>query len=455
MNAGTIRGTRSLLIFGIDLISIVAIFSGTYYLRLSTLPDYSSLDLWLITVTFIFVLFISGTYFRERSTKLPSLPIRTFLICIVSGIVCIAWLYLLGPSKFTEYFGRGILPVATILCGISTTWTRFVINRLYHRQERGSELLYIGHSESGDAFLNELKHHSEVRSVTVSTDKKELNANFEQCSLDATDTCELLTTANWKSVIIDPSRQINNKETDHLVSLRLTGIPILSLADFYEKFWFMIPVHDISDDWFLRSQGFSMLGDPISMRVKRLIDLILSSLLLLLSAPLILLCGILVKLTSKGPMLFSQTRVGLNNNPFTIYKIRTMSKDAEAQGAQWAAENDPRITRFGNFLRATRIDELPQCWNVLKGDMSFVGPRPERPEFTSGLAEQIPYYDLRHIIKPGLTGWAQVNYTYGSSTKDALRKLQFDLYYIKNYSLLLDLNILLRTIRVTLMRAGR
>ena len=132
-----------------------------------------------------------------------------------------------------------------------------------------------------------------------------------------------------------------------------------------------------------------------------------------------------------------------------------MSKDAEAQGAQWAAENDPRITRFGNFLRATRIDELPQCWNVLKGDMSFVGPRPERPEFTSGLAEQIPYYDLRHIIKPGLTGWAQVNYTYGSSTKDALRKLQFDLYYIKNYSLLLDLNILLRTIRVTLMRAGR
>ena len=165
--------------------------------------------------------------------------------------------------------------------------------------------------------------------------------------------------------------------------------------------------------------------------------------------------ALVIKLSSRGPVFFSQTRVGFKGRAFTLYKFRTMHNNAEKQGAQWARDNDPRVLPIGHFLRKSRIDELPQCWNIFKGDMSIIGPRPERPEFTSELTNDIPYYDLRHIIKPGLTGWAQVNYPYGASTEDALRKLQYDLYYIKNYSLFLDLNIMLRTLITVFQRSGR
>ena len=454
MNVGTIRGIRSFLIFTLDLIAIIAIFSTIYYVRLSQLPNYYSFDLWIITLTFISVLFVSGTYFRERGTKLPSLPIRTFLICTVAGTICIVWLYLLGPSYFTKYFGRGILPVATVLCGFSATLIRFAINRLYHHQEEGSELLYLGYSDSGAAFLKELENHSEVRSITIAT-QSDVEENFDRYSLDRNEVNNLLLGCNWQCVIIDPSHNITKKETDNLVSLRLRGTPILSLVEFYEKFWFMIPVHDIGDDWFLHSQGFSMLGSPISLRVKRIIDLILSSILLAASAPIVLFLCLLVKLTSKGPMFFTQTRVGLKSELFTIYKLRTMHENAEASGAQWAEDNDPRVTPVGNFLRKSRLDELPQFWNVMKGNMSFVGPRPERPEFTHQLTDQIPYYDLRHLVKPGITGWAQVIFPYGASVEDSLRKLQYELFYIKNQSLTLDLNIMLRTLITVFQRAGR
>lgn len=454
MGKGSIRKTRSLLILCFDLASIIVIFSGIYYLRLNKFPDYSSLDLWLITATFIGILFLSGTYFKERSTTLPSLPIRTFLVCLVAGLICVIWLYLLGPSKFTEYFGRGILTSATIVCGVFTTLIRFIINRIYHKQEQGSELLYLGYSKSGDLFLEELKNHSEVRSITVASKKKIKSAfDFVKNTQDQLKT--ILRTTQWQSVIIDPAHTVDETETDQLVALRLSGTPILSLADFYEKFWFMVPVHDIGNDWFLRSQGFSMLDNPISRRVKRIFDIVISLPLLIISLPIVIICGVIIKLSSKGSVFFKQTRVGLRGELFTIYKLRTMRNDAEKDGAQWAQTNDPRITPFGNFLRTTRLDELPQCINVLNGSMSFVGPRPERPEFTKELTEKIPYYELRHLVKPGITGWAQVIFPYGASVEDSLKKLQYELYYIKNQSLLLDLNIMLRTLITVFQRGGR
>ena len=199
-----------------------------------------------------------------------------------------------------------------------------------------------------------------------------------------------------------------------------------------------------------------MLHSTVSTRLKRVLDITLASFLLIFTLPICLLTIIIIKLVSpRGPALFAQTRVGLNGKNFVLHKFRTMKPGSEENGAQWAKTNDDRIIFFGRFLRKTRIDELPQCWNILLGDMSLIGPRPERPEFTSNLALDIPYYDLRHVVKPGLTGWAQVCYPYGASTEDSLKKLQFDLYYIKNYSLMLDLNILLRTVFVTVRRQGR
>jgi len=175
---------------------------------------------------------------------------------------------------------------------------------------------------------------------------------------------------------------------------------------------------------------------------------------LALTFPIIILFALLVKLDSKGPAFFRQTRVGLYGEPFTVVKLRSMRTDAEKDGAKWAEENDPRITRLGRFIRKVRIDELPQTWSVLKGEMSFVGPRPEVPSFVESLEEEIPFYGERHMVKPGITGWAQINYPYGASVEDSRCKLEYDLYYAKNYTPFLDFVILLQTLRVILWPEG-
>jgi exopolysaccharide biosynthesis polyprenyl glycosylphosphotransferase len=188
---------------------------------------------------------------------------------------------------------------------------------------------------------------------------------------------------------------------------------------------------------------------------KRLFDICASLLLLAFTAPFIVLFAILIKLESRGPAFYRQIRVGLFGQNFSILKLRSMRQDAEVDGkAVWASEDDPRITRIGRFIRKVRIDELPQAWSVLRGDMSFVGPRPERPEFVEELETQMRYYAERHMVKPGITGWAQINYPYGASIEDARHKLEYDLYYAKNYTPFLDVLILLQTIRVVLWPEG-
>ena len=459
MSIGNIRHVRSSIIVCLDILAALAIFSTIYYLRLKELPNYQSINLWLIVFTFILTLFLSGTYFRQRSSDLPALPIRTFFVCLLGGAVCILWVYLLGPNAFNKYFGRGVLPFGTVFLGIVATGTRFAINRLYHIQEKGISLLYLGYSKSAAAFLQELSVHAEVRSITIASDKKEAAENSQKIlgrvKIMPLKSANKLLEKNWSTIIIDPEHQPDSKTTNKLIRTRLTGTPILSLADYYEKNWFMVPVQHIKDEWFIQTQGFSMRPNAVSQRIKRAIDVFLAFVLLICASPIILLCCVLIKLSSRGPVFFSQERVGMQGKAFVIHKLRTMKANAEPNGAQWAKSNDPRITFVGNFLRKSRLDELPQCWNVLKGEMSFVGPRPERPEFTQKLSKVIPYYDLRHMVKPGITGWAQVIFPYGASEKDALKKLQYELFYIKNRSLLLDLNIMIRTSFTVFQRGGR
>jgi exopolysaccharide biosynthesis polyprenyl glycosylphosphotransferase len=189
--------------------------------------------------------------------------------------------------------------------------------------------------------------------------------------------------------------------------------------------------------------------------VKRTFDIVVSAALLVVAAPVIALASLLIALEGGGPIIYRQDRIGYRGQRFTVYKLRSMSKDAEKDGKPaWAGKNDARVTRVGRWIRRARIDELPQLLNVLKGEMSFVGPRPERPEFVAMLTEQIPYYAVRHSVKPGLTGWAQVRYSYGATVEQSVRKLEYDLYYVKNHTLLLDLVILLETVRVVLLGEG-
>ncbi len=239
-----------------------------------------------------------------------------------------------------------------------------------------------------------------------------------------------------------------------LLRIKTTGVHVNDLSTFLERETGRVDLDSVNPSWLIFSDGFSS-GQRISSFIKRIFDIVASLILLTLSAPLIIIFGILVKLESKGPAFYRQARIGLYGQSFDIIKLRSMRQDAEIEGkAIWASKDDPRITMIGRFIRMTRIDELPQTWSVLKGEMSFVGPRPERPEFVSELEEKIKYYAERHMVKPGITGWAQVNYPYGASIDDSRQKLEYDLYYAKNYTPFLDLLILLQTVRVILWPEG-
>ncbi|MBT6691334.1 sugar transferase [Candidatus Parcubacteria bacterium] len=221
-------------------------------------------------------------------------------------------------------------------------------------------------------------------------------------------------------------------------------IQYFNLTDFYEKLTGKVPVTSLERNWFL--ENFTQKNEQWFAIVKRVIDIFFASLFGLISLLFIPIIAILIKTGSKGPLIYKQKRVGLNGKIFTVYKFRSMVQDAEKSGAQWASKNDARVTGIGKFIRKARIDEIPQFWNIVKGNMSFVGPRPERPEFVDQLKEKISFYNERHLVKPGLSGWAQINFPYGSSVEDALEKLQYDLFYIKNRSIALDISIILKTI---------
>lgn len=262
---------------------------------------------------------------------------------------------------------------------------------------------------------------------------------------------EIASREGVQCIVVAMSERRGGLPVDQLLACRLQGIRIEDGVAFYEKVGKKIPLAGLNPSYLIFNGGFRW---P-SRAAKRSLDLLLSIVGFLLTSPLFVVLPILIKLTSPGPVFYRQERIGLNGRRFMILKFRSMSEDAELPGqAMWAKERDPRITAIGRFMRQFRIDELPQMLNVLKGDMSFVGPRPERPEFIAALCREIPYYALRLSVKPGITGWAQVMFRYGATVEDAAEKLQYDLYYIKHMSLALDSRIVLKTIRTVLFKSG-
>ena len=239
-----------------------------------------------------------------------------------------------------------------------------------------------------------------------------------------------------------------------LIDCKLRGVAVEKAASFHERLTGKLWVKRLSADWWIYSDGFQ--PSRVYLWRKRVLDIVCATLMILVTAPLLLLIAIGIKLESEGPAIFSQERTGLHGSKFTLYKFRSMKLDAESRsGPTWAAEFDDRVTRFGKLLRKFRLDEIPQAFNVLRGDMSFAGPRPERPFFVDMLRERIPYYGLRHYVKPGITGWAQVTYPYGASVEDAIEKLQYDLYYIKHMSFRQDVLVLLKTVKMVVFGKGR
>ncbi len=253
-------------------------------------------------------------------------------------------------------------------------------------------------------------------------------------------------------IIVAMDAQRGELPVQELLNMRFRGIAIEEVGNLRERLSGKIPIEGLRPSHFLYSEGFRIR--PSQQLTRQIVSIVAAAIGLVLFLPFFPFVALAVKLTSKGPLFFGQTRVGVAGRHFKVWKFRSMTTDAEAQGAKWAVKNDPRVTPIGGFMRKTRIDEIPQLWNVLQGDMGFVGPRPERPEFVPWLTEQLPFYGLRNLIRPGLTGWAQVRYGYGATLEESREKLEYDLYYVKHMSLGLDLLIMFETIKIILRRRG-
>jgi exopolysaccharide biosynthesis polyprenyl glycosylphosphotransferase len=255
-------------------------------------------------------------------------------------------------------------------------------------------------------------------------------------------------------VVLGPSVALDPAAARLLIDARFSGITVLDLPSMFQLLSGKLPLEHLDAEWLLRAHGFQFFESTMAVKAKRLSDLALAAVFMVLSSPLWPLLALGIKISSRGPVFYTQERVGQNERVFRLVKFRTMATNSETDGPVWASRDDGRVFFFGRLLRLFRLDELPQLINILKGDMSFVGPRPERPVFVTELKLSIPYYSLRSAIRPGLTGWAQVNYSYGASATDALEKLKYDLHYIQHLSLLFDLQIVLRTFRTVLGRQG-
>lgn len=313
--------------------------------------------------------------------------------------------------------------------------------------KRASRLRRLSEHRASDWFLP-------VAFVRTGGDPHMMDASVRQLgeSRDRTSLAKIATELRAKEIVLamDDRRDL---PADQLLECKLSGIGVIDYVAFIERETGRIDLDALHPSWFILSDGFRM--GPLSESVKRGFDLTISVLLLIAFLPVMIITAIAIMLESEGPLLFRQERVGLRGCTFTLLKFRSMRVDAEREGGpQWAQRNDPRVTRIGAFIRLVRIDELPQLWNVIRGDMSFIGPRPERPYFVEHLSQSIPFYNERHSVRPGITGWAQVNYRYGASIEDARQKLSYDLYYLKNRDLFLDLIILMQTVRVIVWPEG-
>ena len=411
-----------------------------------------------VIATTVVALYGMNVYSLDKQISNTQLAARTLIAVALSGGIIAAVLYVTKATETSELFYRGTLPLSLAIFAIWTTAVRYLIIRLVRRFVRERMWLVIGEGPRSQILKDSQAHMVDGVSLEFlsgkESDLEKIELHYYDGIMKVKNPPGILYSEPISGLVLANDWPLPDSFVSQMMTVRLKGVPILDLADFYEQFLLRVPVTQLKDQWFALSQGFSLLHRDIEWKIKRLLDMVISAIGLIVLFPLIVLIGILVKITSQGPVFYSQTRCGHHGIPFRLHKFRTMVVDAERNGAQWAQPDDPRVTPMGRFLRRARFDELPQMWNVLIGKMSFIGPRPERPDFIEDLEREIPYYKLRHLVKPGITGWAQIFYPYGASVEDAKNKLEFDLYYIKNYSLALDLYILLATIRVMLSRSG-
>ena len=392
-----------------------------------------------------------GVYGAEALRSMRYAVAR-LLVAVSLGIIALSFVDFIFPGLD---FWRSTLAYAMFLSIVALIFNRLVIGGILGAGAFRRRVLVLGagpraqrlrllseRPESGFVIVGYVAMHDGQAAVEEAIARGAIH-----------DLTRFVSNLGASEVVLALEERRNALPLKDLLRIKTAGVHVNDFSSFMERETGRVDLDTLNPSWLIFSDGFSS-GRMVSSFAKRLFDIAASSLLLLLTFPLILFFAVLVKIDSRGPAFFRQERVGLYGQPFDLVKLRSMCNDAEKDGAKWAQTNDPRVTRVGRFIRKVRIDELPQAWSVLKGQMSFVGPRPERPQFVTDLEDQLPYYAERHMVKPGITGWAQINYPYGASIADARHKLEYDLYYAKNYTPFLDLLILLQTLRVVLWPEG-
>lgn len=401
-------------------------------------------------------------YYTDLYSIDSTFPGRDWVLRLITGlgITCL----LLGALSqvMPRPAWREISLTSMLLIGVGLFVWRIEFTNILKRRTICGKILIVGTQSIGQIIAEELHRTRHlamdvVGFVGFQAGQMQLSyGNPTKVTLPVFarhSTIEVVESKGVDRILVDGPESCENFPAQDLVMLRLRGVPVEDCHHFYERIMGKIPTTDLHPSWIVLSEGFRR-NRWISF-TKRAVDVVVSTVGLILAVPVAILAAIAIKLDSHGPVIYSQERVGEHERPFSLYKFRSMQHQAEAaSGPVWAAQNDPRVTRVGRILRKLRIDEIPQMVNVLKGEMSFVGPRPERAFFVAKLKEKIPYYHLRFSVKPGITGWAQISYPYGDSEEDAIEKLHYDLYYVKNISAMFDLQIIFETLKIVLLRRG-
>jgi len=449
------RGSFLLLTGDIILcfLSIYLVSSSAYNLiDLADEYNFFSLDTSIVFImTIICFSSMSALYVRGKQFE----KLNSLLRIVTSNIL--AFVFLISVIHISSLnFDEHLLWISIITFMIfQYLWHSFhsnVAENIFHSTKK---VLIVGSGEQaamiGASAAKERGRYSLLGYVAAPNENSRIKGLKDLGDFQSLD--KIVTNVKPDIIVISPSERRGFIPSKELLSAKLNGTKIMDGPSFYEEASGKLLVEYINPSWMIYSDGFH--SGWITYFIKNIMDNILAALGIITTLPIFLMISVLIKCDSPGPILFKQVRIGKNEKPFILYKFRTMVNDEGKNTAyQWAMENDPRITRLGKFLRKSRLDELPQLYNVLQGDLSLVGPRPEQPGFVKELKELIPYYSERHFAKPGLTGWAQVNYPYGASVEDAIEKLRYDLYYMKNFSIWLDIFILLKTVKVVFFGKG-
>jgi len=420
------------------------------------LHDLLPLKVLLVTFICLLCLYYNDLYDINVTDSFAELGIR-LLQALGAAAIVLALLYLIFPQLI---IGEGIFMLSTAIVIILIVSWRFCYTQVLNRGLFDQRIVLLGASDLAQDIEMEIqsRRDSGYKIEAIFTGKESIDAlpyspicDIEHGTFEKV--CAFVLDRGIKKVVVTLKERRGCLPVRELLNCRVSGIEVIEGNSFYEMLTGKLIVKQINPGWLIFSDGFRTTW--LQRTVKRTIDLVLSALMLVLLAPLLAGVALIIKLDSPGPVIFSQERLGRRRRPYLIHKFRSMCDNAEKEtGPVWAGNDDCRITRVGHFIRKWRIDELPQLWNVLKGDMSFVGPRPEREHFVNELVEIIPYYGERFSVKPGVTGWAQVNYGYGASVDDAIEKLNYDLFYIKNMSVFMDLWVIMKTVKTVIFGEG-